>query len=436
MSPGGVRPPAFSRRAGRGDGAGSRGRAEGERRRLRALFHRGGADRRHAGRDRGAERGDRRRPPFGAGQGRGRDGTRRPQRGAAPARPGDGEPRRHRPPDDRRRDLDRHPRNRREAAQHLLPGRGGRAGARRRERAGAEHRRRSRAAARGAGGGRHARRDLSGDPALRAGLHPAPGRCPAPARRGARHLPGARRRQRPLRVLHLPIRRQRSGPGAQPDRRAPAPPRTGGRLPQRHRAGELGAGGALGDRQALPRLDPPAGAPRRAPRLRQQRDRPQRPHLRQRAAGPLHRDGVRGAARARAGGGAPGDRVGARQPLPGLLPDRGAGCRGRRRPAQHRARPRHRLHRRTSVPRHGVAPLLRGGRGDHGLLRRPSPLGQAPLPDRRDPRPSLSGLGRVPDCPRRSRPWPHLHKRVRVQALWAESPPGPDRYKNALPSPR
>ena len=66
-------------------------------------------------------------------------------------------------------------------------------------------------------------------------------------------------------------------------------------------------------------------------------------------------------------------------------------------------------------------------------LRRPSPLGQAPLPDRRDPRPSLPGLGRVPGCPRRSRPRPHLHQRVRVHGcLWRLALT----YRNALPSPR
>ncbi len=47
------------------------GREEGERRRLGALVHRCGADRRHAGRDRGAERCDRRRPLLGPGQDRG-----------------------------------------------------------------------------------------------------------------------------------------------------------------------------------------------------------------------------------------------------------------------------------------------------------------------------------------------------------------------------
>ena len=85
----------------------------------------------------------------------------------------------------------------------------------------------------------------------------------------------------------------------------------------------LGAISATG--KAFPRGDPAALAPRRGARVRQQGDRSQRPDLRQRAPGPLHRDGVRGAARERPRGGAAGDRVGAEQPLPGLLPDRDAG---------------------------------------------------------------------------------------------------------------
>ena len=56
----------------------------------------------------------------------------------------------------------------------------------------------------------------------------------------------------------------------------------------------------------------------------------QPPDLRQPAERPLHRDGVRGAARERPRGGPPRGRVGAREPLSGLLPDRGAGGGGRR----------------------------------------------------------------------------------------------------------
>ena len=91
--------------------------------------------------------------------------------------------------------------------------------------------------------------------------------------------------------------------------RTEAPPRPRaqrGRLPQRRRARELGARGPLGDGQAPPGDDPGTLAARRPARLGQQGHRPQRPDLRQRAPRPLHRDGVRGAARARARGRAGG----------------------------------------------------------------------------------------------------------------------------------
>ncbi len=205
---------------------------------------------------------------------------------------------------------------------------------------------------------------------------------------------------RALRALHLPLRRLGAGARAQPHRRAAAATRARRRLPQRRRPRELGPRVAGGNRQGAAEDDPGALAPRRPPRLGQPHQRPQRPRLRQRAAGALHRDGVRGSARARARGGAAGDRVGALERVPGLLPDRDAGRRRRRRLAQSLARTRHRLRRGAPVPGDGVAPLLRGGRGDHGRLRRPPPLGQAPLPDRRDPGAALPGLGGVPARPR------------------------------------
>ena len=68
----------------------------------------------------------------GPGQGRGRDRPARPQPAPRRARASAREPRRHRSPDARRGDLDRHPRHRRAPAQHLGPDRGGRARARRR----------------------------------------------------------------------------------------------------------------------------------------------------------------------------------------------------------------------------------------------------------------------------------------------------------------
>ena len=111
-----------------------------------------------------------------------------------------------------------------------------------------------------------------GDPALRPRLHPAPGRHARSARGGVRALPGARRRARALRALHLPLRGLGAGARAQPHRGAAAPARPRRRLPQRRRAGELGTGGDLGRRQGLParrsprsRASPP-GSPRAARR--------------------------------------------------------------------------------------------------------------------------------------------------------------------------
>jgi L-gulono-1,4-lactone dehydrogenase len=71
--------------------------------------------------------------------------------------------------------------------------------------------------------------------------------------------------------------------------------------------------------------------------------------------------------------------------------------------AQPGARSGHLLHRGPPVPGDGLGELLPLGRGDHGLLRRASALGQAPLPDRRDARRALSALGGLPRRPRPAR---------------------------------
>ena len=67
------------------------------------------------------------------------------------------------------------------------------------------------------------------------------------------------------------------------------------------------------------------------------------------------------------------------------LPDRAARGGGRRRLPLDRLRTPDRLHRRAPVPRNGVRDLLPRGGGDHGRLRRPAALGQAPLPVGRAP---------------------------------------------------
>ena len=311
---------------------------------------------------------------------------RRPQRGAGGARAGDGEPRRHRPPDPGRGDLDRDPRHRRAAAQHLRPGRGDRAGPRRRQRSPPHRRDRPGAAAGGAGRGRGAGGDRGRDPALRPRLHPAPGRPARAARGGPRLLraswptPTTTSSSSPS-----PTPTTRSCSSATAARSAPRPRGRGRRLPQRRGAGELGAGGARGDRQGAAAGDPGALAAGRAARLRQpHRDRSDRVFVNERRVrftemeyGLPREHGPEAARRViewvRS------------QPLPGLLPDRDAGRRRRRRLAQPLPRARHRLHRRPPVPGDGVAPLLRGGRGDHGRTTAAAPTGASATS--RPPRP-------------------------------------------------
>ena len=77
----------------------------------------------------------------------------------------------------------------------------------------------------------------------------------------------------------------------------------------------------------------------------------------------------------------------------GRLPDRGPLRRRRRRHPQPLPRARHLLHRRPPGPQARLGAVLPRGRGDHGLLRRPPALGQAPLPDRRDARARATRAG-------------------------------------------
>ena len=83
--------------------------------------------------------------------------------------------------------------------------------------------------------------------------------------------------------------------------------------------------------------------------------------------------------------------------LAGRLPDRGALRRRRRRAAQPRARAR-RPPTSPSTSTSGLdwEPYFRAVEADHGRLRRPPALGQAPLPDRGDAGAALPALGRLP----------------------------------------
>ena len=124
--------------------------------------------------------------------------------------------------------------------------------------------------------------------------------------------------------------------------------------------------------------------------------RPELPGVRQPPPRALLRDGVRHPARGVRRGAQPDPRASSRTP----------GCSSASRsrcasppPTTSRCRPasgrRVVLHRRPRLRGHGVPALLRGRRADHGRLRRPAPLGQAPLPDGRDAGAALrpSGTG-------------------------------------------
>ena len=146
--------------------------------------------------------------------------------------------------------------------------------------------------------------------------------------------------------------------------------------------------------RARPSVDPGDQPDDLAPCGIEPAHRPLRPHLRLAAARALHRDGVRDPARARLPRRcAPCAALDDRFDRP--LPDRGPAGRARRRAALPRRRPRDRVRRRAHVPRHGVGAVLPRRRGDHGRLRRPPALGQAPLPDRGDARAALPGVGRA-----------------------------------------
>ena len=73
---------------------------------------------------------------------------------------------------------------------------------------------------------------------------------------------------------------------------------------------------------------------------------------------------------------------------------------------------RQRVHRGAPVPRPGVRDLLPRRRGHHGLLRRPSALGQAPLPVGGHAARALPAVGRLAGRPRAAGPGPHVRQRL------------------------
>ena len=312
----------------------------------------------------------------------------RPEPAARPARAGDGEPRRHRPPDARRGDLDRAPTAPARASATSRP-RSRRSswsladGSVARGLSAAPIPRRWRAARVGLGA---LGVDLRGDAARGARLHASTASTRrARSTRRPRRPRRARRRARPLRVLRLPPHRDGALPrvDAQPHEPAAAA-RARRRLRAGGRARELGRGrlrrrSPATCRRAIPRSRgwPPPG-PASAPE-----DRPAATGSSPPSAGSgSPRWSTRSRASTRREAVRAGARVAARPELRGRLPDRGPVRGRRRRAAQPRPRARHRY---IAVHQYRgrLAALLRGGRGDHGLLRRPPALGQAPLPDRR-----------------------------------------------------
>ena len=213
-------------------------------------------------------------------------------------------------------------------------------------------------------------------------------------RRGARRPRRPRRRERPLRVLLGAAHGLGPHQDQQPHRRAPRAAGRGGRSWRDDLLLENYAFGAL---CRLGRLRP-RWIPRLAKALpssgRTDVRRPELPRLRQPPPRALLRDGVRHpAGRLRRGA----------QPGAGLRRGRAGCCSASRSrsasppPTTSRCRRARRAPAATSPctcsrawPYH---PYFEGVEAHHGRLRRPAPLGQAPLPDRGDAGAPLPGLG-------------------------------------------
>ena len=215
---------------------------------------------------------------------------------------------------------------------------------------------------------------------VRARVQPARPRAGRAGRRGARAVGGGDHRPRPLRVLldpqHQVGAHQAQPPHGRADRAAAVAV-----VPRRLPAHQPGVRPDLPGR---PRRSPSRQAGGQAgPRHRTGRvHRRQLQGVRQRPAREVLRDGVRHPQRAPRRGAQPRARPG---PPPGgadLLPGGGPGGGRRRHPAEHGVRTHHGLHRGARLPGHRVRPVLPGGAGDHGRLRRPAPLGEDALPDR------------------------------------------------------
>ncbi len=392
-------------------------RADDPRRRERPLVHRHVPHRRLPRRPLAHGQGDRRRPRQRARARAGRHPPPPPHGGPARPRTRPREPGRHRPADDQRRHGHRHARHGDALPQSLIGDRRRAHRPRRRHDPRPLPPRRRRPPARRAGERRRTRRDHRTDAADGARVPAAQGRGAPPARRPPRRLPRARRPARSLRVLRVPLCGGRPEHGERAHRRSPGAAPSVATVDRRRPCHEPRTRALLARGTPLPAARTRALAGDGAAPLARRAGRPQPSRVRLRAARPVHRDGVRHPAGARARGGArrPAAHRGAAHRR--HLPDRGADDGRRRRLPLDGRRARHRLRRGAPVHRDALRAVLPRGGGDHGRIRRPPALGQAPLPDRGHAGAPLSRLGRIPGRPRRARSGRRLHQRLRAPHL-------------------
>ena len=401
------------------------------RRRLGALLHRGGADRRRDDPDRGAQAACSTPTRLRPGQGRGGDRARRPQRGAVGAGLAM----------ENLGDIDRQT-----LAGAISTGTHG-TGAELRnlsaqveaielvladgsvlESPSATDPERVRAARVGLGA---LGVDLRGDARARPRLHPAPGRRAA----AARGDPGEPRRAAPTRNDHfeffvfpytdtaLVLERNRTD--APPTPAGPRSAPTSTRSCSRTTRWTCCRGSGAAFPPTIPRLVGFAADQF----SHTEKTRPQLPGLRLRAPRPVHRDGVRDPAPARAGGGAPGARVVRERRLPVGFPIEMrlvAADDALLSPAHERETAYIAVHQYQGV---AWEPYFQAVEADHVRVRRPPALGQAPLPDGGDAGAALSALARLPAGPRAARPAAGVSATPTRTASWARSarpdPPGP-----------
>ncbi|SVA73001.1 uncharacterized protein METZ01_LOCUS125855, partial [marine metagenome] len=350
----------------------------------------------------------RHRPGDGAREGPGRDPPDCPEPAAPRRRSGDAQPGRHRLPVGGRGDLDLDARHGPRIPEHRRRGRRPAPRNRRRLRPGLRRWPERRPAARGPRRTRRTRDRDRGDAPMRPGLQPPRNRGGPAHRRGARPLRWVRRGHRPHRVLLDATHRPGPAQAQHADHRSAA----ASTQPSPCVASPVEAlqeQGTDGERRVrCPQPPRPVAAvagpaPQRPGRRRGAGRIPhhQLRSVRQPPPGAVLRDGVRRATRARPRG-VPAGAGGRRRPRPtDHVPRRVPHPRRRRHPAFDGVGTRHRLHRRARLPRYPVRGLLPRGRGGHGRLWRPAPLGQAPLPVGSDACRSLPGLGGVPlrTCP-------------------------------------